>query len=367
MGLRPPIQLYEWVAFFCFLLKGCDDLESDIGPIINKTIKQNGGFIMKLFKQFNVFFNKYLAFVVVGVAAAALFAPKTFLWASGHTTFFLQIVMFTMGMTMKLSDFSEVFRKPWQVLLVSTLQFGVMPLSAFLLAKLFQLPSDIALGLILVGSVPGGTSSNVLTYLANGDVPLSVTATSISTLLSPIMTPLLLSFYGGAYVEIPFMPMFLSIVKVVLVPILGGLAINRFFGKYVVPFHTLLPSLSAIAVLLVLGGTVSLNSETLLGTGMVMFLIVWLHNISGYMTGYAVCKLLKINLPATRAIAIEIGVQNTGLAGSLGLVHFNPATALAGAAGTIVHTLFGTLYASFCSNKDNAETAKVENVAVARG
>lgn len=311
---------------------------------------------MKFFNTFNHLYNKYLALIVVAVAVLALFLPQSFLWASSYTTLFLQVVMFTMGLTMKPADFAAVFKKPWLMLLVTFLQFTFMPLSAFLLAKLFQLPADIALGLILVGCVPGGTSSNVITYLANGDVPLSVAATSVSTLLAPLLTPFFLSLYGGAYLEISFWSMFLSIVQVVLVPIVGGLVLSYFFGKHVAKVETALPSLSATAVLLVLGGTVSVNSETLLGTGMIMFLIVWLHNLTGYAIGYATSKLFKFNRPTTRAIAVEVGLQNTGLAGSLGLAHFSPATALAGAAGTIVHTLFGTLFASFMSRKDQAET-----------
>lgn len=316
---------------------------------------------MKLFKSFNNFFNKYLAFIVLAVAGLSLFLPQSFLWASAHTTVFLQIVMFTMGLTMKPTDFTAVFKKPGLVLLITFLQFTVMPLTAFLLAKLFQLPNEIALGLILVGSVPGGTSSNVITYLANGDVPLSVTATSISTLLAPLFTPLLLSFYGGAYLEISFLSMFLSIIQVVLIPIVAGLTLSYFFDEHVAKVETALPSLSAIAVLLVLGGTVSINSETLLGTGMIMFLIVWLHNLSGYAVGFLVCKLFRINRPATRAIAIEVGLQNTGLAGSLGLAHFGPATALAGAAGTIVHTLFGTIFATYLNHKDQVEEKEEQN------
>lgn len=318
---------------------------------------------MKFFNTFNHFYNKYLALIVVAVASLALFLPQSFLWASSYTTLFLQIVMFTMGLTMKPADFAAVFKKPWMMLLVTFLQFTFMPLSAYLLAKFFQLPDEMALGLILLGCVPGGTSSNVITYLANGDVPLSVAATSVSTLLAPLLTPLFLSFYGGAYLEISFWNMFLSIIQVVLVPIIGGLVLSYFFGQHVAKVETALPSLSATAVLVVLGGTVSVNSETLLGTGMIMFLIVWLHNLSGYAVGYATSKLFKFNRPATRAIAVETGLQNTGLAGSLGLAHFSPATALAGAAGTIVHTLFGTLYASFMSHKDQAETHTEEPVA----
>lgn len=313
---------------------------------------------MKFFNTLNQLFSKYLAFFVVAVAAAALFVPQTFLWASQHTTLFLQVVMFTMGLTMKASDFTAVFKKPWQVLLVTAMQFTFMPLLGYLFAKLFQLPAEVALGVILIGCVPGGTSSNVLTYLANGSVPLSVAATSVSTLLAPFLTPFFLMLYGGAYLEIAFMPMFLSIVKVVLVPIVGGLALNYFFGTYLSKLEAYLPSLSAVAVLLVLGGTVSVNSATLLGTGAIMFVIVWLHHVSGYVVSFTVCKLFKIDRVETRAVMIEVGIQNTGLAASLGLTHFSPATALAGAAGTIVHTLFGTLFANFLNRKDKREAEK---------
>lgn len=326
---------------------------------------------MKFFDKVNNIFNKYLLFFVGGVAALALLLPQSFAWASDHTSVFLQVIMFSMGMTMTVKDFSEVFKAPGKVLLVTTMQFGWMPLSAFLIARFFNLPADIALGLILVGCVPGGTSSNVVTYLANGNVPLSVTATSISTLLAPLLTPLFLTFYGGSYVEIAFWPMFLSIFQVVLLPILGGLALNHFLNKYVASIKAFLPTVSALGVLLVLGGTVSVNATTLLTSGAIIFLVVTLHNLSGYAFAGLVCKLLKIDTPSSRAMSVEVAMQNTGLAASLGLTHFNPATALAGATGAILHTLIGVLYATFMKKKDamaeeKAQNSKVFNLAPKR-
>lgn len=265
---------------------------------------------------------------------------------------------------MKASDFGEVFKQPVRVLVVVATQYLFMPLSAYLLAKLFQLPAEIALGLILVGSVPGGTSSNVITYLAKGDVPLSITATSISTLLSPLLTPISLSFYGGAFIEIEFWPMFLSIVQVVLVPILFGLLANRLFGKYTEKVETFLPTLSSVAVLMVLAGTVAVNRDNLVSTGWVIFVVVFLHNLSGYGSGYLISRLLGYSKESTRAIAIEVGIQNTGLAASLGLAHFTPMAALAGATGAMVHTLFGSIYASLCAKYDERqEKARLQTVA----
>lgn len=314
---------------------------------------------MNVFKSLNGLFNNYLSWVVVLVAVLALSVPSSFLWASSHTALFLQLVMFTMGLTMTLGDFGSVLKKPWQVVLVFVLQYGFMPLAAFCLAVVFQLPPEIALGLILVGSVPGGTSSNVITYLANGDVPLSVTATSLSTLLAPIFTPLVFMMYGGQYLEIGFWSMFQSIVQIVLVPIILGIIINYFFHKHVEKVETTLPTLSSIAVLLVLGGTVALNQESILETGAILFLVVFLHNLSGYAVGYLAGKVVKAKISSTRAMALETGIQNTGLAASLALQHFSPVTALAGAAGTIIHTLFGAIYASLCRKKDErkAETS----------
>ncbi|MDY5973708.1 bile acid:sodium symporter family protein, partial [Streptococcus hyovaginalis] len=156
---------------------------------------------MAVFYKFNQLFRNYLSYIVVAAAVLALTLPSLFTWVTGYLTPLLQFIMFTMGLTLTVDDFSEVFRRPARVILVEILQFLFMPFSGFVLAKLFNLPADIALGLILLGSVPGGTSSNIMAYLANGDVPLSISATSVSTLVAPLMTPLMLTLYGGSYFE----------------------------------------------------------------------------------------------------------------------------------------------------------------------
>lgn len=315
---------------------------------------------METVKKVNSLFNKYLVLFVVGVAAIALWVPQTFTWASNYTSFFLQVIMFGMGMTMTLGDFSEVLKTPGKVLLVSAMQFGFMPLSAFLIAKLFNLPDDMALGLILVGCVPGGTSSNVITYLSNGNAPLSITATSVSTLLAPLVTPLLLSFYGSAYVEISFWAMFLSIFQIVLVPIVAGVVVNYLLGRHIDTVKEFLPTVSTLGILLVLGGTVSVNAETLMTSGLVMFLAVTLHNMSGYLIGHGVSYLVKMDEGSTRAMSIEVAMQNTGLAASLGLTHFNPAAALAGAVGAIMHNVVGIVYSNICQYRDKTEATVLE-------
>lgn len=308
---------------------------------------------MTTIKKINALFNRYLILFVLGVAGVAMVIPQSFIWASNYTSLFLQVIMFGMGMTMTLGDFSGVLKTPGKVVLVSLLQFGLMPLSAFLIAQLLNLPDEIALGLILVGSVPGGTSSNVVTYLARGNVPLSITATSLSTLVAPLVTPLLLTFYGSAYVEISYWAMFLSIVQIVLVPIVGGVLVNYFFGQAIEPIKELLPTVSTIGILLVLGGTVSVNAETLLASGLVIFLAVSLHNLSGYVIGEGICRLFRLEESDSRAISVEVAMQNTGLAASLGLAHFTPPAAVAGATGAIIHNLIGILYSKFCQHRDS--------------
>lgn len=318
---------------------------------------------MKLFEKINEIVTQYLIWIVIGVTAISLAFPNAFMWAAVSITMILQFVMFTMGLTMKPADFSEVMKKPWQVLGVVFAQYVFMPFSAFVIARLLQLSPEVAIGLILVGAVPSGTSSNVIAYLANGDLPLSISATSISTIIAPFVTPFLLSIYGGAYMDIAFGEMFISIVEVVLAPVILGLVISYFFGKRTQKIKKVLPTFSTLAVMLALAGTVAVNQESLMGSGTGVILVivaVTLHNMSGYGISYLVCKLTNREVPAMRSIAVEIGTKNTGLAATLGLAHFSPAASMAAAAGAIMHTLCGTIYASICRKRDKKEEQQTE-------
>lgn len=308
---------------------------------------------MKTFEKINEIVTHYLIWIVIGVTAVSLVFPNAFMWAAVSITTILQFVMFTMGLTMKPKDFSEVMKKPWQVFGVVIAQYLFMPFSAFLIARIFQLPAEVAIGLILVGAVPSGTSSNVIAYLANGDLPLSISATSISTLIAPFVTPVLLSFYGGAYMDIEFSAMFMSIVQVVLAPVISGLIISYFFGSKTKKVKKILPTFSTIAVMMALAGTVAVNQESLITSGVMIFIAVTLHNISGYVISYVVCIFTKRKISTMRTIAVQIGTKNTGLAASLGLAHFTPAASMAAAAGAIMHTVCGTIYASICRKKDS--------------
>lgn len=313
---------------------------------------------MNVFKQFNNLFTSNLSLFVALTAVLALIFPNFFTPLSAYVSILLQVVMFTMGLTMKASDFTQVFKKPMEVFLVIFIQYLFMPISAFFIAKAFNLRGDVALGLIIVGSVPGGTASNIMTLLGNGNVPLSVSATTVSTLVSPFVTPLLIAVYGGAFIEIEFWPMFLSITQIVLVPIVLGLIVSHFLGKHSEKVKIAMPSFSSIAVLLVLAGTVSVNRDNLLSGGLTVVLAVLVHHVLAYFVVYFIYGLFNASTATKRTCAIEVAAQNTGLSASLGLTHFSPEAALAGAAGTIVHTLIGMMFGSLCAKKDLREATE---------
>ena len=319
---------------------------------------------MKALEALSNFISKYMAAFVIIVAAVALFMPWTFKWAAGYVTYLLGIVMFGMGMTLRFEDFKLVFQRPKDVLVGAVAQFTIMPGLAWLLATLFQLPPELAVGVILVGTCPGGTSSNVMTYLARGDVPLSVSMTMTTTILAPVVTPLLTWWLAGAWIEISLAAMMISIVQVVVVPIVLGIVINKLFGDFVRRAIKLLPLISVIAIVLIVGGVVSVSSQQIMQTGLLIMVVVMLHNLLGYALGFAVAKALRMNLAKSKAISIEVGMQNSGLASSLALMHFGAAAAIPGAVFSVWHNISGSLAANYLAGKmEKAEKAKAEKLA----
>lgn len=319
---------------------------------------------MKALEALSNFISKYMAAFVIIVAAVALFMPWTFTWAAGYVTYLLGIVMFGMGMTLRFEDFRLVFQRPKDVLVGALAQFTIMPGLAWLLATIFQLPPELAVGVILVGTCPGGTSSNVMTYLARGDVPLSVSMTMTTTILAPVVTPLLTWWLAGAWIEISLAAMMISIVQVVVVPIVLGIVINKLFGDFVRRAIKLLPLISVIAIVLIVGGVVSVSSQQIMQTGLLIMAVVMLHNLLGYALGFAVAKALRMNLAKSKAISIEVGMQNSGLASSLALMHFGAAAAIPGAVFSVWHNISGSLAANYLAGKmEKAEKAKAEKLA----
>ena len=305
-------------------------------------------------KKASDFVGRNMAWIVLIIAAAALLVPGTSLWIQTKwINYLLTIVMFGMGLTTKLSDFAIVFQRPRDIIIGCAAQFIIMPLLAFVLGKAFNLNDELLVGVVLVGTCPGGTSSNVITYLSKGDTALSVGMTSINTLLAPFLTPLLTYLYLRTSVSVDAKAMFLSIIQVVIVPIGLGVLVNRLFGKYTQRIRDSLPLVSVTAICLIVASVVSHNSAKILSTGAIIFVVVILHNLLGYLLGYLIGVLFKMDLPRKKAVAIEIGMQNSGLATTLAGSAFPNLTmaTVPGAIFSVWHNISGAILAGWFNRK----------------
>ena len=296
------------------------------------------------------FIAQWMGIMVLLVAALSLIVPPSFLWIDTLVINpLLGLIMFGMGLTLSPKDFRVVLSHPKDILLGCCAQFTVMPLLAWLLTWLFGLPKELALGVILVGCCPGGTASNVITYLAKGDLALSVGMTATSTLLAPLLTPLLVLLLAGTMVEVDTIGMLLSIVYVVIAPIVVGLLCQRFLPRItraVVPY---LPAFSSLGIAMVVGIVVSHNAGKLLTCGLLIIAVVMLHNVLGLTVGYLVGRVLRLTRPKCVALSIEVGMQNSGLASSLAVLHFAafPLATIPGAVFSVWHNISGALAARF--------------------
>ena len=304
---------------------------------------------MHVLEKIGELLGRAMAVVVLAVAALALFAPETCLWIElGWVNRLLAVVMFGMGLALKPGDFAPVFRRPRDVLTGCAAQFLLMPFFAFCLSKAFGLDPALTAGVVLVGACPGGTSSNVITYLSRGDTALSVGMTAVNTLLAPLLTPAIAYLLLRATVNVDVTSMFLSIVTVVIAPIALGFAANRLFGNATRRAAKVLPLVSVAAICMIVASVVSHNSAKILSTGAVVFAVVVLHNLLGYAAGFGLGKLLRLPPPKTKALSIEIGMQNSGLATALAASAF-PALAMAtvpGAIFSVWHNISGAILAS---------------------
>lgn len=290
-----------------------------------------------------------ITIIVVLVTAVALLLPASFSWIStANITPMLGVVMFGMGLTLKPSDFKPVLMQPKDIIVGELAQFIVMPFVAWILCKLLQLPTELALGVILVGCCPGGTASNVICYLAKGDIALSVAMTGVSTLLAPIVTPALVYLLAGKEVAVDMVGMFISILQVVILPIILGFAVNRYIGKFTEKVTPLLPMISTLAIATIIGIIVSHNANNILSCSLIVGVVVILHNSMGLALGYLAGRLLGLPHDKRTAISIEVGMQNSGLATSLAATHFAmfPMAAVPGAIFSTWHNFSGSIAAS---------------------
>lgn len=290
-----------------------------------------------------------ITIIVLLVTGVALLLPESFMWIStASITPMLGVVMFGMGLTLKPADFKPVLMRPKDIIIGEFAQFIVMPLLAWILCRILQLPAELALGVILVGCCPGGTASNVICYLANGDIALSVAMTGVSTLLAPLVTPALVYLLAGEEVNVDVIGMFLSIVEVVIIPILLGFIVNRYLGRFTEKVTPLLPLISTIAIAVIIGIVVSHNSANILSCSFLVGVAVILHNILGLVLGYMAGRMMGLPHSKRTAIAIEVGMQNSGLATSLAATHFAmyPLAAVPGAIFSAWHNFSGSIAAS---------------------
>lgn len=307
---------------------------------------------MKTLQSISEVAGKYFALIIILFSVLAFMIPSMFTMFSAYITILLGIVMFGMGLTLKASDFKLVFTNPIPVLIGVVAQFSIMPTIAFLIAYLLQLPPDLAAGLVLLGSVPGGTSSNVMVFLAKGNVPLSITMTSVSTLLAPVMTPLLLLIFAGQWLPVDPMSMFMSIIQVIIVPIILGLLVSKLLPTVTEKSTPILPLVSIVAITIIISAIVAGNKENIATAGILVFVAVLMHNAFGLLLGYFAAKLFKLSKQDQRAISIEVGMQNAGLGVSLANSYFSPLAALPSAFSSAWQVITGTFLASFWAKRD---------------
>lgn len=303
----------------------------------------------------SAFVGRTFAVWVILFAVAGYFLPATFSPFAPYIVTLLGVIMFGMGLTLSLDDFKEVGRRPWDVSIGVLGQFIIMPMIAVLLTTIIPMSPEVAAGVILVGCCPGGTSSNVMTYLSKGDVALSVACTSVTTLLAPIATPFLVWFFASQYLPVDAMSMFISIVKVILVPLALGFALQKLVPGLVRVATPALPLVSVVGIVLIVAAVVAVNQAAIATSGLMIFAVVVLHNGIGYLLGFFAARACGLSLAKRKAIAIEVGMQNSGLGAALASAHFSPLAAVPSAIFSVWHNISGALLSNFFSRLSEEE------------
>lgn len=298
---------------------------------------------------------------IIGIALLTFFVPQMFVWVRGTTqTVILGMIMLTMGLTLTTNDFRILARRPWDIFIGACAQFVIMPCVALLLVNIFRLEPALALGILLVGCCPGGVSSNIMSYLCHGDVAFSVGMTCASTLLAPVMTPLLMQLTAGEIIAIDTVGMFLNILIVTIIPVGIGCLLNyRYSGTRHFPtLQSLMPGVSVICLACIVGGVISTVHDDLVARGWILFIwtfaVVVCHNSFGYLLGWTTGRLARFNTAKKRTISIEVGMQNAGLATVLATTFFasQPLAVLPCAISCAWHSISGTILAGIYLARD---------------
>lgn len=284
--------------------------------------------------------------------------PDYFTPYEGMITPFLSLIMLGMGVTISVENFLSVLKRPSIIILGTLMQYTLMPLIGWLLCIVFKLPPDLTAGVVLLGCCPGGTASNVISYLAKGDVALSIVLTSVSTLLAFLATPFLTWLYIGQTVQVNVFSMVESIIYIVVVPVFLGLLINYFFEMRISKVKDIFPAISALAIVVIIAVIIAINKPSLEHTGPLVLLVVVLHNGLGLASGYLLSKALKLGEKEARTIAIEVGMQNSGLSVALAIKHFTATAALPGAIFSIWHNISGSFLAGYWARESSFNVQK---------
>lgn len=287
----------------------------------------------------------------IALSMFAYYLPAPFIELKPGIIPLLTIIMFSMGLTLSVEDFKRALSMPGLIISGLLLQYSIMPLTALLIAKIFQLDPALTIGLILVGTCPGGTASNVITYLAGGNVALSISLTSISTLLAIVLTPAITLFITDASIQVPAGKMLITILYIVIFPVGLGLALKHFFAYRIKTVEHFLPLIAVAAIVLIIAIITALNVDQFNQIGVMILLAVVLHNATGLIFGYGSAKLMGYKPRECRTLAIEVGMQNSGLAVALAIKHFSVTAALPGAVFSIWHNISGSVLAFFWSKK----------------
>ena len=332
---------------------------------------------MKSLQKTSKFLSDYTSVVVILIAVVTFFIPGMMGWVNYQLftdpvankftsqSIIIGVIMFSMGLTLTTKDFQILAQRPFDICIGAVAQYFIMPFLAFTLSKVLRLPDGIALGLILVGCCPGGVSSNIMSYLCGGDVAFSVGMTTVSTILSPVMTPLMVSLLArGTKITIHELPMLVSILETVIVPVAFGFVLNFLLGKKKAfqEAQKVMPGIAVLGLACVVGGVISSQGSRFFQSGLVIFVAVLLHNGLGYLLGYGAGKLTGMNKAKKRTISIEVGMQNAGLATNLATTTAQfantPESAVICAVSCVWHSISGTLLAGMFAMRDKMQENK---------
>ena len=307
--------------------------------------------MINFFEKLAALVCKYMTILVIVFATIAFVNPAPFKPVGPYISYMLGVIMLGMGLTMSLKDFRLVLTRPKDVFYGVAFRYLIMPLAGFFIGKLLGLPPALAAGMVLLGAAPSGTGSNVMTYIAKGDTALSITVSSVNTILAPVLTPYIFLLLAGSMIPIDVTALFIDIVKIVLIPVTAGVALHMVAPKLVGKIIKIVPAVSVVFIIAILSSVVALNAAKMAMVALVLCVAVVLQNTFGLTLGYYSAKSVGMSSKKSRAIAFEIGMENTGLVVALALVHLDPMAALPAAVCTVWEYISGSVLASYWGSR----------------